>query len=93
MDRDRAAVPAGAIANIVEIAAVDVAPAHRISGLERTATCLHLLLHLVRNFLLGLEELGRAAIQADRLALVELALAVVLRDALAAADGRHSRWK
>lgn len=58
-------------------------------GEAAAAARLHLLLDLVRDLLLGFEELGGAPVEADGLALIELALAVVLGDALLGADGGH----
>ena len=58
-------------------------------GEAAAAAGLHLLLDLVRDLLLGFEELGGAPVEADGLALIELALAVVLGNALLRADGGH----
>jgi len=64
-----------------------------ISHLETetsAAAGLGLLLQLVRDLLVGLEELCGAPVEADGLALGQLALAVRLVDALEGADLDHA---
>lgn len=58
---------------------------------EATSTTgLGLLLQLVRDLLMRLEELGGATVEADGLALAEVAFAVRLVDALEGADLDHA---
>jgi hypothetical protein len=51
-----------------------------------SASCLCLLLHHLGDLHVDVEELGGASVEANALALVKLALAVVVGDALLCAD-------
>src|SRR6478736_1462430 len=55
---------------------------HAAAALLATTKSLALLLHNLADLHRCIEELGCATVEADRLALVELALAVIVRNAL-----------
>lgn len=63
---------------------------HHTAGRRLPAPVCRLLLELRRHDRVRLEKLGRAAVQADRLALVEVAFAVVGREALLRAHLNHA---
>ena len=61
-----------------------------VTHVETASTLLCLLLHHLGNLHVHVEELGGASVEADALALVELALAVVVGNALLCADSRQA---
>lgn len=57
---------------------------------SRASSCLRFLLHELGYFQVHVEELGSASVEADTLALVQVAFAVIIGDALLCADFRET---